>query len=232
MKKNRMMRLASGLLVAVLATTSVISGTYAKYVTSAESTDKARVAKWGVEITGAADMFSDKYDKEDAAYSLTAESVISAGDVDGYEKVVAPGTTGALTNFAITGEPEVATRVTYTVETFDIDNWKVDGSDYIPLVITVTNGTDTVEVNGLDSATDTEAEFEAAVKAAIENDLFKSDYEPNEDLSGKNGERLVISWNWPFSTSTENDEKDTSLGNASSLATVDIKVKCTVTQVN
>ena len=51
MKKNRMMRLASVLLVCVLLTTSVISGTFAKYVTSVESTDEARVANWGFTAT-------------------------------------------------------------------------------------------------------------------------------------------------------------------------------------
>ena len=47
MKKNRMMRLAAFLLVCVLLTTSVISGTYAKYVSTTTDSDSARVAKWG-----------------------------------------------------------------------------------------------------------------------------------------------------------------------------------------
>ena len=50
MRNNRMMRAASALLVAVLLTTSTISGTFAKYVTEKEVSDTARVAKWGVEI--------------------------------------------------------------------------------------------------------------------------------------------------------------------------------------
>ena len=43
MKKNKMMRLASFLLIAVLLTTSVISGTFAKYVTTDAQWDSARV---------------------------------------------------------------------------------------------------------------------------------------------------------------------------------------------
>ena len=50
MKKNKMMRLASFLLVATLLTTSMISGTFAKYVTEGSASDSARVAKWGVEV--------------------------------------------------------------------------------------------------------------------------------------------------------------------------------------
>lgn len=51
MKKNKMMRLASCLLVAILLTTSVISGTFAKYTTSSTGTDSARVATWGFQDT-------------------------------------------------------------------------------------------------------------------------------------------------------------------------------------
>ena len=49
MKKNKMMRLAAILLVCVLMTTSVISGTFAKYTTSDSAFDSARVATWGFE---------------------------------------------------------------------------------------------------------------------------------------------------------------------------------------
>ena len=50
MKKNKMMRIASVLLVAVLLSTCAISGTYAKYISSAVGSDKATVAKWDVKI--------------------------------------------------------------------------------------------------------------------------------------------------------------------------------------
>lgn len=46
MKKNRMMRLAAVLLVLVLLTTSVISGTFAKYTSTVSGADTATVAKW------------------------------------------------------------------------------------------------------------------------------------------------------------------------------------------
>ena len=47
MKKNRMLRLASALLILTLLTTSVIGGTFAKYVSTGSVSDTARVAKWG-----------------------------------------------------------------------------------------------------------------------------------------------------------------------------------------
>lgn len=49
MKKNRMLRVAAVLLVAVMLTTSVISGTFAKYTTANDAYAEARVAYWGFE---------------------------------------------------------------------------------------------------------------------------------------------------------------------------------------
>ena len=61
MRKNKMMRLASSLLVAVLITTSTISGTFSKYTTQDKASDAARVAKWGVELQVAGDMYGLNY---------------------------------------------------------------------------------------------------------------------------------------------------------------------------
>ena len=66
MKKNIMMRLSALLLVAVLLTTCVISGTFAKYVTTGTATDSARVAKWGVTVEAKLDdLFVDEYKLDD-----------------------------------------------------------------------------------------------------------------------------------------------------------------------
>ena len=46
MKKNKRMRTASGLMIAALLTTSMISGTFAKYTTADAAQDSARAAKW------------------------------------------------------------------------------------------------------------------------------------------------------------------------------------------
>ena len=62
MKKNVMMRVASIMLVLVLMTSSVISGTFAKYVTDVTTDDSARVARWGVEFVTNSDLFATQYD--------------------------------------------------------------------------------------------------------------------------------------------------------------------------
>ena len=44
MKKNKFLRLASFMLIACLATCCAVGGTFAKYVTSDNASDSARVA--------------------------------------------------------------------------------------------------------------------------------------------------------------------------------------------
>ena len=85
MKKNRMMRLASGLMVAVLLTTCAISGTFAKYVTEATATDTARVAYWG---------FNEPTSVTFDLFKHGDGNVIDT--VDGKD-IIAPGTSGTAT---------------------------------------------------------------------------------------------------------------------------------------
>lgn len=110
MKKNRMMRLASILLVCVLMTTSVISGTFAKYVTTDSATDTARVAKWGVAVSINGNLFGTDYadvsvtDKSDSIVA-TSTNVSSSNSTN----IVAPGTKNDVgLKIALTGKPEVA----------------------------------------------------------------------------------------------------------------------------
>lgn len=117
MKKNTMMRLASFLLIAVLITTSAISGTYAKYVTSDSASDTARVAEWGVEVAITGTLFGDKYAKTEAETvgdKITANAEISTVNGAG-DKVVAPGTKNLEgMTFKVTGIPEVSGTITAT----------------------------------------------------------------------------------------------------------------------
>ena len=227
MKKNTMMRLASFLLVAVLISTSAISGTYAKYVTEATGSETARVAKWGVTIQANGTTFAKEYDKHDAAFT-EAKSVIST------DLVVAPGTNGDMASMTLAGVPEVAVRVSYTGK-FDIsDNWlDGDGKFYCPLVITVKNGVSHTGVKFDGRAYDNAAAFEQSVNNAI--GAYSKDYPAGTNLSGLSNDSLDITWEWPFSTSAENDVRDTALGNQAVLgnaATVTVAVTTTVTQID
>jgi hypothetical protein len=135
--KNKMMRIASVLLVAALITTCAISGTFAKYVTKVEGTDKARVAKWGIVLTVDGNAFAEKYAATDAKY-LDAEGKFSVvSSVEG-EKVVAPGTNSKLVNdnyvATVKGTPEVATRYTLEGKVTDIVLPAGTYTDYTHLV--------------------------------------------------------------------------------------------------
>ena len=114
MKKNKMMRVASVLLVAVLLTTSVISGTFAKYTTQDSAGDNARVAKWGVELQVAGLMYGDHYAAGTVAPSAyaTANTATVTADAQG-TKVVAPGTKNDDgISFSLNGTPEVSGVIT------------------------------------------------------------------------------------------------------------------------
>ena len=227
MKKNRMMRVASALLVAVLLTTCAISGTFAKYVTSKESTDTARVAKFGVDLAVTVDgAFATEYnadvtvtDKNGAAIAKTV--VASSTDQD---NLVAPGTKGDLMASAtIAGTPEVAVNVKQEA-TLVLTGWEVNGTYYCPLVITV----DGAKFYGMDYTS--AAEFIAAVEAALDSDV---NYEPNTDLT----ESHSVTWEWAFegTDGKQTDVKDTALGDYAA-KTGDIEIsftyEVTVTQID
>ena len=241
MRKNKMMRTASGLLVATLLTTSVISGTFAKYTTAGNGTDSARVAKFGVKITATGDMFAKEYDKDDTSAVTFAKSVIASGTtgVD-QDDVVAPGTSGTLAKATITGTPEVAVHVAYEPE-LTLEGWKAeDDSAYCPIVFKV-NG-ETYGLTGMKDAAGTlvanESASTAALKTAVENAIkaYSKDYEPNTDLSGKTGEYIDVSWEWAYDKN--DDAKDTYLGDCAADDRTDndskvtLSVTTTVTQID
>lgn len=220
MKKNKMMRIVSVLLVAVIITTCAISGTFAKYVTSGSGSDSARVAKFGVTVSGTADTFKETYAKDDNSFTLAANTVVSTEDV------VAPGTSGSMAAFTITGTPEVAVRVNFTGTLELGDKWvDSDSAYYCPIEITVGSAT----FNGTDYAS--ADEFETAVNDKIAT--YTNDYAAGEDLSTIGANAPAISWKWAFNGN--DDVKDTYLGDqaaAGNAATISLSVTATVTQID
>ena len=227
MKKNRMMRVASALLVAVLLTTCAISGTFAKYITEKESTDTARVAKFGVDLAVTVDgAFATEYDADTTATDKLGAAIaktVVASSTD-QDNLVAPGTKGDLMAKAeIKGTPEVAVNVKQEA-TLVLTNWAVDGTYYCPLVITV----DGAEFYGMDYPS--AAEFIADVEAALDSDV---NYAPNTDLT----ETHSVTWAWAFegTDGKQTDELDTALGNYAAKTgdiTISFTYKVTVTQID
>ncbi|MBP5173769.1 MAG: hypothetical protein ILP01_02360 [Clostridia bacterium] len=201
--KNKMMRIASILMVAVLLTVCAVSSTFAKYVTSVEVGDAARVAKWGIVITAEnTDLFAEKYAKDDTTYAKDY-TVIAADEA----KVVAPGTKSDADKpftLTVTGAPEVAFRTAFTFG----DNFKDvflkkgtytdytklvkqnDGTyaygtfeltdDYYPIVYTITENDTQIFQGTLDE---------------LKTALASKDYDPQ--TAAINSE-FVLSWEWKF----------------------------------
>ena len=237
-KKNWTMRAAVLMLALVLITSCFVGGTFAKYVTSGDAADHARVAKWGVTVDahGTGDVFAKEY----AAAAGNGNTVIAGGEY----KVIAPGTKkDNATLVTLSGKPEVAVNVTYSAEHFSLTGkWLGDANTfYCPLIIKVThkeNGTDkteTIECAKMNSKEEVAEAIKTAVAACSAN------YEPKTDLSTLENGGLKISWEWPFE-GTENpgqtDVKDTYLGNQAATATgldipaIHIPVTATVTQID
>lgn len=246
--KNKMMRIASILMVAVLLTVCAVSGTFAKYVTTAEASDTARVAKWGVTIEASGAAFEKAYAFDGTTTTLTGNSVVSSND----DKLVAPGTKHDVAAIKLAGTPEVAVRVSFT-GTVALTGWTAwddaqnKAVEYCPIVFTV-NG-DTYGTNDTD-ATNKSASVEALV-TAVQNAIAKAtaEYAALTDLSTigvassgetQNPNPLSISWAWAFETGADaakaaNNIKDTILGNAAAAgnaATIAISVTATVTQID
>ncbi|MEI3432390.1 MAG: hypothetical protein V8Q78_06355 [Blautia sp.] len=240
MMKNKAMRIAAGVGVTTLLTMSVISGSFAKYITSGTGTDSARAAKFGVTVTANGTMFASEYATDDEAVGTIAKSVISSGGED--DHVVAPGTKGELLNATITGKPEVAVKVSYE-PTLTLNGWEYTDEDsnlsteYFPIIFKV--GDKKYGITGMkDSAgtkiTNGSANVEA-LKTAVENAIraYSKNYAANTDLALVAPDYVNVSWEWAYNGNS--DEKDTYLGDqaaANKASTVELSMKTTVTQID
>ena len=225
MRKNKMMRLASALLVAVLLTTCAISGTFAKYTTSVTSQDAARVATWGFTSTSMdlTNLFSKTYTN------------VASGNA---EDVIAPGTdnmTGASFQFKYDGEqakPEVA--YTFTIEVTETCDklikankniiWYLDGaacSDWDDLI---------AKIKLLSGEADGSKDYAAGELPA--------GFTASDDVH-------TIAWEWlisgtetydhdndPLTPDLTQDQYDTYMGNQADLDDVSIIITITATQLD
>lgn len=225
MKKNKTLKLASGLLILCLITTCVIGTTLAKYTTGGSAQDSAQVAKWGVKISMLGDgLFANEYSNADNG--VTVKST---------QDVVAPGTSSnesTAAKFSISGTPEVKVNITIdfnktndvylkagtyadeTTATVTDDNFTLD-ADYHPIVFTLKQ---TKDATGAIDVT-----LQSGTLAQIETFLnnWSRDYKPNTDLTSE----FELSWVWNFAG---NDKADTYLGNRIAAGETDTKYSYSV----
>ena len=213
MKKNKLMRIASLLLVFTLVSCVAVGGTFAKYVTKGSGEDNARVAKWGIVIATQGDgVFAEEYNN-------TVKTSVAG------EKLVAPGTKGTEFTATVSGKPEVDAlfklalsnckevvlpKGTYT----DYTHLGADGTysdkftlteDYKPvtIIMTIKLGNKTIgPLTG--NLTDIENELNKLGNGSDLELTLKANTEIPE------GSSVSLSWEWPFE---QNDAADTFLGN-------------------
>lgn len=224
MRKNKMMRAASGLLVATLLTTSVISGTFAKYTTSTTGTDSARVAYWGFNQRAQTniDLFDDTYINVDSENEYN---------------VVAPGTSKSTTfafgyneykdgeGTAIVKAPEVAYTLTVGVEATG-EYTDLDTNENFKWSLT--------DATGKKTEYQTVAELTDAIKALSGDSTGIKTYRAGElpKAFTSADETYTVGWDWTYNTNEAGDIKDTSMGNATSLDNVGLTITITATQVD
>lgn len=221
--KNKALRLASCLLIAVLLTTCAVSGTFAKYVTSATGTDTARVAKWGFTEDGTSIKIEDLFKK---AYDSTVNSTAD---------VIAPGTSNSTTfGFAYAGQTGIdAPEVSYTFKvdaTMTGEYTDLDNNENFKW--TLTSG----KTGATKETFNTVSELLAAIKALSGDSSGTKKYEagqlPDAFGTADANANCTIGWEWNYTTDAAGDKADTDMGNAATLDNITLTITITATQVD
>ena len=222
MKKNMFLRVASVLLVLTLLSACAISGTFAKYTTSATATDTARVAYWG--------FTQEAWDTDLNLFDNNYTDVAGTGTAN----VVAPGTSKTTTvNFAYTDNTLGTDNADDDVIAPEVDyNFSItlNAAGNYTYLDANENFTWTLKMPGAAQATSyqTVAELKAAIEAL--NKDYKAGNLPTGFDAGNN--TIEIGWDWAFYTSAEADVADTTMGNATALDDVTFTLTITATQNN
>lgn len=226
MEKNRMMRLASALLILTLLTTCMISGTFAKYTTQATGEDTARVAKWGVTVNVTSDLFADAYKDTSVGYNETTATVKASAE---NQNIVAPGTTGTGLGVTIGGTPEVSyemkIKLDNTAKMPSLKYTPTGGTEasYEPVKFSVLNGTTPLKENmtlanlqTLFDGTNVIYKYDVAENKYYVDTDFDGNF--NDETAATDAPNIKIEWEWQFETGTDdttkafNDKLDTILG--------------------
>lgn len=209
MRKNRIMRLASAMLVFTIVTTCAISGTFAKYTSTASGSDTATVAKWSFEAIG--EDIAVTGGKTDLKFKLfdTVKDTAGADESDVKAGKIAPGTSGS---FAIKVKNTSEVTAQYTIK------------------LEETNGSDIPLQYSLDGQTWSDSIAELSTTDLTDKTLAME--------SGEATHTVYWRWVYEGTTSgahaSQTDATDTTLGIAAQTTapTVTIEATITATQVD
>jgi hypothetical protein len=176
MKKGVIPKILALILLLVMVSASIVSGTFAKFVTTETATGTVTVAKWVANLTD-----GDGEVVQDETFNLisTSENSIVAGDL------IAPGTKGEFSINYTTKGSQVARKVTIIMEPEEADyditeleNFKFYDSD---------NVENRNEIDFKETAFGGE-------NASGYYELLDEEYGPTDDGEGD----ITIYWEWPF----------------------------------
>lgn len=218
--KNKTLRLALLVLLLAVVTMSVISGTLAKYVESVTGTDTARVAKFEYTLSG---MTGDGDTKTLKLFDSVTDTGILGNLANDGKKLVAPGSEGSI-DVELTNRSEVKISAGFTLTEINAGN--------IPIVYKYNNK---YYSSVLPEGSKVKLHDDSVDQVTVTGNLAKlTEAVGNAESVAQNGTSTIsLGWAWAFTGdgTTQTDSSDTTLGKAGS-ATVELKVKCDVTQLD
>ena len=141
-KRSKTMRVAGGMLAASLVMTCLISGTMAKYTSTASGSDTARVAKWSIKVNEqeiatntSQGITFDLFETIGDDWDGLGDGAIVVNGVDG-EKNIAPGR-GGVFEVNVENESEVTAHIDVDLNESKTNNipivYSLDGTNYYTL---------------------------------------------------------------------------------------------------
>ena len=196
MKNNKTVKFMALVLFVTILAIILVSGTYAKYTTSATGSDTATVAKWSIKLGN-----EDIAKSTEKTFTIDLFSTIT--NTDGYEEknvkktdgsLIAPGTMGSFTLLSLKNESEVNAKysVTYTLS----------NESGVPLEFTTNK----------DDESSWKSDFTAV---NVSNEALATD---------ATATTATVYWRWAFTKDTARDTSDTTLGTTTPTVTLTAKI--------
>lgn len=196
MKNNKTVKFMALVLFVTILAIILVSGTYAKYTTSATGSDTATVAKWSIKLGD-----EDIAKSTEKTFAIDLFSTIT--NTDGSEEknvkktdgsLIAPGTMGSFTLLSLKNESEVNAKysVTYTLL----------NESGVPLEFTTNK--------------DDESSWKSDITAVnVSNEALAMD---------ATATTATVYWRWAFTKDTARDTSDTTLGTTTPTVTLTAKI--------
>lgn len=196
MKNNKTVKFMALVLFVTILAIILVSGTYAKYTTSATGSDTATIAKWSIKLGN-----EDIAKSTEKTFTIDLFSTIT--NTDGSEEknvkktdgtLIAPGTMGSFTLASLKNESEVNAKysVTYTLS----------NESGVPLEFTTNK----------DDESSWKSDFTAV---NVSNEALATD---------ATATTATVYWRWAFTKDTARDTSDTTLGTTTPTVTLTAKI--------